>query len=51
MHQTYRIALLEDDTKQLYKLKSYLSKIPNVEIVLKSKTFDDFFEMLYSKNN
>ena len=33
MHQNYRLALLEDNTKQLEKLESYLSKIPNVEIV------------------
>lgn len=44
MHQNYRLALLEDNTKQLEKLESYLSKIPNVEIVLKSKTSDHFFE-------
>ncbi|SFH77977.1 LytR/AlgR family response regulator transcription factor [Halpernia frigidisoli] len=44
MHQTYRIALLEDNTKRLDKLESYLSKIPNVEIVLKSKTSDYFLD-------
>lgn len=44
MHQIYRIALLEDNAKQLEKLESYLSTIPNVEIVLKSKTSDHFFE-------
>ncbi|MBF8456173.1 LytTR family transcriptional regulator DNA-binding domain-containing protein [Kaistella sp. G5-32] len=44
MHHHYRIALLEDNIKQLEKLESYLSKIPNLEIVLKSKTSDHFFE-------
>lgn len=47
MHQNYRLSLLEDNTKQLEKLESYLSKIPNVEIVLKSKTSDHFFEEVH----
>lgn len=42
----YRIALLEDNTKQLEKLEAYLNTIPNVQIVLKSKSSDDFFEQL-----
>lgn len=42
MHNTHRIALLEDNTKQLEKLETYLSTIPNVQIVLKSKSSDDF---------
>ncbi len=44
MTYNYRIALLEDNTRQLEKLESYIGKIPNVEIVLKSKTSDLFFE-------
>lgn len=47
MYQIYRIALLEDNTKQLEKLESYLRKIPNAEIVLKSKTSDHFFEEVH----
>ena len=35
MHQ-YKVALLEDNKKQLEKLESYLTKIPNVELVLVS---------------
>ena len=46
MPQTYRIALLEDNPKQLEKLAAYLEKIPNAELVLKSKNSDDFFEQL-----
>ena len=48
MHQTYRIALLEDNTKQLEKLESYLRTISNVEVVLKSKTSDHFFNQFGS---
>ena len=47
MHQNYRLALLEDNTKQLEKLEAYLSTIPYVEIVLKSKTSDHFFEEIH----
>ena len=46
MSQTYRIALLEDNPKQLEKLAAYLEKIPNAELVLKSKNSEDFFEQL-----
>lgn len=46
MHHTYRIALLEDNTRQLEKLESYLIQIPPVEIVLKSKSSEHFFEQL-----
>ena len=46
MTHTYRIALLEDNPRQLEKLEAYLSKIPNVEIVLKSRSSNDFFEQL-----
>lgn len=45
MHQNYCIALLDDNTKQLEKFEVYLGKIPNVEIVLKSKTSNRFFEI------
>lgn len=48
MYQTYRIALLEDNIKQLEKVESYLSKIPNVEIVIKSNSSELFFEELKS---
>lgn len=46
MNQTYRIALLEDNEKQLNKLDDYLSKISNVQVVIKSKSSTDFFEQL-----
>lgn len=42
MPQTYRIALLEDNPKQLEKLAVYLENIPNSELVLKSKNSEDF---------
>jgi len=42
MQQTYRIALLEDNIKQLEKLESYLSTIANVEIVLNEKLLNIF---------
>lgn len=42
----YRIALLEDNSKQLEKLADYVSKIPNVQLVMKSRNSDDFFEQL-----
>ena len=42
MHQ-YKVALLEDNKKQLEKLESYLTKIPKVELVLVSTSSDDFF--------
>ena len=45
MHQ-YKVALLEDNKKQLEKLESYLTKITNVELVLVSTSTDDFFERL-----
>ena len=48
MHQ-YKVALLEDNKKQLEKLESYLTKIPNVELVLISTSSDDFFEQLKNK--
>lgn len=44
MHHTHRIALLEDNSRQLEKLELYLTLIPNIEIVLKSKNSDHFFE-------
>ena len=50
MTQNYRIALLEDNKKQLEKLESYLTKIPNVELVLVSTSSDDFFEQLKNKH-
>ena len=46
MTHTYRIALLEDNLKQLHKLESYLNQIPNVHIVLKSRDSDQFFQEL-----
>lgn len=46
MQNPYSLALLEDNPKQLEKLESYLLKIPNVEIVLKSRSSEDFFEQL-----
>lgn len=46
MHNTHRIALLEDNPRQLEKLESYLAQIPSVEIVIKSKSSDHFFEQL-----
>ncbi len=46
MHHTHRIALLEDNPRQLEKLESYLVQIPHVEIVLKSKSSEHFFEQL-----
>ena len=49
MHQ-YKVALLEDNKKQLEKLESYLTKIPKVELVLVSTSSDDFFEQLKSKH-
>ena len=49
MHQ-YKVALLEDNKKQLEKLESYLTKIPNVEFVLVSTSSDDFFEQLKNKH-
>ena len=44
MTRTYKIAILEDNSKLLEKLSEYILKIQNVEIVLKSKNSDDFFE-------
>lgn len=44
MSHTHRIALLEDNSRQLEKLESYLSQIPHVEIVLKSKSSAHFFD-------
>ena len=49
MHQ-YKVALLEDNKKQLEKLESYLTKIPKVELVLVSTSSDDFFEQLKNKH-
>lgn len=46
MTKIYRIALLEDNKKQLEKLAGYLEKIPNAQLVLKSSSSDDFFEHL-----
>lgn len=46
MLKTYSIALLEDNNKMLDRLSEYILKIQNVEIVLKSKNSDDFFEQL-----
>ncbi|WP_378106380.1 LytR/AlgR family response regulator transcription factor [Chryseobacterium sp. sg2396] len=46
MSNSYSLALLEDNPKQLEKLESYLLKISNVEIVLKSRSSEDFFEQL-----
>ena len=42
MHHTYRIAILEDNSKQLEKLELYLEQIPNAELVLKSRSSDLF---------
>ena len=42
----YHIALLEDNPKQLEKLELYLQHIPNIQIVLKSRSSDHFFEEL-----
>ncbi|GGG66152.1 LytR/AlgR family response regulator transcription factor [Epilithonimonas arachidiradicis] len=44
MHHTHRIAILEDNSKQLDKLEAYLNQIPNVQIVLKSRDSDHFFQ-------
>lgn len=46
MTHTHRIALLEDNQKQLDKLEDYLSQIPNAQIVLKSRDSDHFFQEL-----
>ncbi len=46
MTKIYRIALIEDNKKQLEKLAGYLEKIPNAQLVLKSSSSDDFFEHL-----
>ena len=46
MPQIYKIALLEDNKKQLSKLVQYLQQIPNAEVVLESRNSDDFFEQL-----
>ena len=46
MTKIYKIALLEDNAKQLEKLEDYIGKIPNAELVLKSRSSDDFFEQL-----
>ena len=46
MTKTYKIALLEDNTRQLEKLAGFIGKIPNAELVLKSESSDDFFEQL-----
>lgn len=50
MLHTYRIALLEDNSRQLEKLESYINKIPHVEIVLKSKSSDHFFDEVQAVN-
>lgn len=50
MTHTHRIALLEDNLKQLDKLEAYLSQIPNVQIVLKSRDSDYFFQELPNIN-
>lgn len=42
----YRLAILEDNAKQLDRLEAYLTQIPNVQIVLKSRNSDHFFEEL-----
>ncbi|KQS91920.1 response regulator [Chryseobacterium sp. Leaf394] len=44
MNHTYRIALLEDNSRQLEKLTSYLSSFPNVEIIVKSQNSDHFLD-------
>lgn len=44
MHHTYRIAILEDNSKQLEKLELYLEQIQNAELVLKSRSSDHFFQ-------
>lgn len=46
MTHIYRIAILEDNSKQLEKLEGYLNMIPNVQIVLKSRDSDHFFQEL-----
>ncbi|HCM34653.1 MAG TPA: hypothetical protein DF603_10935 [Chryseobacterium sp.] len=50
MSHTYRIALLEDNSRQLEKLESYLNQIANLEIVLKSKSSDHFFDEVKALN-
>lgn len=50
MPYTYRIAILEDNQKQLDKLEAYLSQIPNVQIVLKSRDSEHFFQKLPNIN-
>lgn len=50
MTHTHRIALLEDNPKQLDKLEAYLNQIPNVQIVLKSRDSDHFFQALPNIN-
>lgn len=44
MHHNYRIAILEDNSKQLEKLELYLEQIPNADLVLKSRSSDHFFQ-------
>ena len=46
MTKIYKIALLEDNSKQLEKLAGYLEKIPNAQPVLKSSNSEDFFDQL-----
>lgn len=44
MTRTYRIALLEDNSRQLEKLVKYLSSLPDVEVVLTSQNSDHFLD-------
>ena len=44
MTKTFKIALLEDNTKLLERLAEYILKLQNVELVIKSRTTDDLFE-------
>ncbi len=46
MLHIHRIAILEDNSKQLDKLEAYLNQIPNIQIVLKSRDSDYFFQEL-----
>lgn len=50
MNHIYKAALLEDNSRQLEKLESYLNQVPHVEIVLKSKSSDHFFDEVKTVN-
>ncbi|MBS1571380.1 MAG: LytTR family transcriptional regulator DNA-binding domain-containing protein [Bacteroidetes bacterium] len=46
MKRTFKIALLEDNNRLLERLSGYILKLQNIELVVKSRNSDDFFEQL-----